>query len=101
MIYRVVTYDQATEQMKGTLPVPPSVLNQVTQRPPSHPPPATDLLDLALTDHVIGLQRDPAYFGTCMSSSMDRLRIWYIHPKTQLMDYLRNPKTCPLFVCLL
>ena len=31
MIYRVVTYDQATEQMKGTLPVPPSVLNEVKE----------------------------------------------------------------------
>jgi hypothetical protein len=29
MIYRVVTYDRATEQMRGKLPVPPSVLNEV------------------------------------------------------------------------
>ena len=28
MIYRVVTYDRTTEQMKGNLPVPPSVLQK-------------------------------------------------------------------------
>ena len=38
MIYRVVTYDQATEQMKGTLPVPPSVLNQVKEIAGFQPP---------------------------------------------------------------
>jgi hypothetical protein len=29
MIYRIVTYDRATERMKGSLPVTPSVLSQV------------------------------------------------------------------------
>jgi hypothetical protein len=31
MIYRVVTYDRATEQMKGNLSVPPSVLDEVKE----------------------------------------------------------------------
>jgi hypothetical protein len=29
MIYRVVTYDKATDRMKGNLPIPPIVLDQV------------------------------------------------------------------------
>ena len=29
MIYRVVTYDKATERMKGNLPIPPSVVAEV------------------------------------------------------------------------
>jgi len=29
MLYRVVTYDRTTEQMKGSLVVPPSVLSRV------------------------------------------------------------------------
>jgi hypothetical protein len=29
MIYRIVTYDRTTEQMKGSLVVPPSVLGRV------------------------------------------------------------------------
>ena len=31
MIYRVVTYDRVTEQMKGNLPVPPSALQKIKQ----------------------------------------------------------------------
>jgi hypothetical protein len=31
MSYRVVTYDRGTEQMKGNLPVPPGVLNEVKE----------------------------------------------------------------------
>lgn len=29
MIYRVVTYDKATEQMKGNLPIPPSMFEEI------------------------------------------------------------------------
>lgn len=29
MIYRVVTYDRSTERMKGNLPVPPVILDEV------------------------------------------------------------------------
>jgi hypothetical protein len=29
MIYRVVTYDRATDRMKGNLPIPPSVLEEI------------------------------------------------------------------------
>jgi hypothetical protein len=29
MIYRVVTYDKATERMKGNLPIPPSVVENI------------------------------------------------------------------------
>jgi hypothetical protein len=29
MIYRIVTYDKTTERMKGNLPIPPSVLDQI------------------------------------------------------------------------
>jgi hypothetical protein len=29
MIYRVVTYDKATERMKGDLPIPPTLLRKV------------------------------------------------------------------------
>ena len=29
MIYRVVTYDRSTERMKGSMPVPPFVLDEV------------------------------------------------------------------------
>jgi hypothetical protein len=29
MIYRIVTYDRPTERMKGILPIPPSVLEQI------------------------------------------------------------------------
>jgi hypothetical protein len=29
MIYRVVTYDRTTERMRGNLPIPPSVVEQV------------------------------------------------------------------------
>ena len=31
MIYRVVTYDRATEQMERNLPVPPSLLNEIKE----------------------------------------------------------------------
>jgi len=29
MIYRIVTYDKTTERMKGNLPIPPSVVEQI------------------------------------------------------------------------
>jgi hypothetical protein len=29
MIYRVVTYDKATERMKGNLPIPPSMFDEI------------------------------------------------------------------------
>jgi hypothetical protein len=29
MIYRVVTYDKKTERMRGNLPIPPSVLDEI------------------------------------------------------------------------
>jgi hypothetical protein len=29
MIYRIVTYDRATERMKGNMPIPPSALDEV------------------------------------------------------------------------
>jgi hypothetical protein len=29
MIYRVVTYDKETERMKGNLPIPPSLLEEI------------------------------------------------------------------------
>ena len=29
MIYRVVTYDKTTERMRGNLPIPPSVLEEI------------------------------------------------------------------------
>jgi hypothetical protein len=29
MIYRVVTYDKTTDRMKGNLPIPPSVLDEI------------------------------------------------------------------------
>jgi hypothetical protein len=29
MIYRIVTYDKTTQRMKGNLPIPPSVVEQI------------------------------------------------------------------------
>jgi hypothetical protein len=29
MIYRIVTYDKATERMKGNLPIPPSLVEEI------------------------------------------------------------------------
>src|SRR5947208_15680053 len=29
MIYRIVTYDRATERMKGNLPIPPSIFEEI------------------------------------------------------------------------
>jgi hypothetical protein len=31
MIYRIVTYDRTTDRMKGNLPIPSSVLEQITR----------------------------------------------------------------------
>jgi hypothetical protein len=68
MTYRIVTYDKTTERMKGNLPIPPSVVEQI-KRIAGFSPQDDGLGEYPLDEQqirqvasILGFRADPEHF---------------------------------------